>query len=97
MMFAIGNIEQMGIFFTRVFNLTAICTPLNVNKKDYINYLKDYWPYLTGGVICCFPLMEEVLVKTRIYMTRFISFALFWVCVYMIMKNGNNPFMYIKF
>ena len=97
MMFAIGNIEQMGIFFTRVFNLTAICTPLNVNKKDYINYLKDYWPYLTGGVICCFPLMEEVLVKTRIYMTRFISFALFWVCVYMIMKNGNNPFMYINF
>ena len=97
MMFAIGNIEQMGIFFTRVFNLTAICTPLNVNKNDYINYLKDYWPYLTGGVICCFPLMEEVLVKTRIYMTRFISFALFWVCVYMIMKNGNNPFMYINF
>ena len=97
MMFAIGNIEQMGIFFTRLFSLTNVCTPLNVNENDYLNYLSDYWPYLIGGIICCFPLMEEVLVKTRIYMTRFISFALFWVCVYLIMKNGNNPFMYINF
>ena len=97
MMFAIGNIEQMGIFFTRLFSLTSVCTPLNVNENDYLNYLSDYWPYLIGGIICCFPLMEEVLVKTRIYMTRFISFALFWVCVYLIMKNGNNPFMYINF
>ena len=97
MMFAITNTEQIGIFFTRLFNLTSICSPLNVNSNDYLNYLSDYWPYLLGGVVCCFPLMEEVLVKTRIYMTRFISFALFWLCVYMIMKNGNNPFMYINF
>ena len=97
MMFAIGNIEQMGIFFTRLFNLTSICEPLNVNSNDIFNYFKDYWIFIIGGMICCLPLMEEVLVKTRIYMTRFISFALFWLCVYMIMKNGNNPFMYINF
>ena len=97
MMFAIGNTEQMGIFFTRLFNLTSVCEPLNVNVRDYQNYLSDYWPYLAGAVVCCFPFIEEALVKTRIYMTRFISFALFWICVYMIMKNGNNPFMYINF
>ena len=97
MMFAIRDVEQIGIFFTRLFNMTSVCQPINVNTSDFNNYLSDYWPYLLGGIVCCFPIMEDVLVKTRIYMTRFISFALFWLCVYMIMKNGNNPFMYINF
>lgn len=97
MMFAISNPEQIGIFFTRLFGLTGICQPLFVNEGDYINYCKDYAPFLIGGIICCFPFAEDVLVKTRLYMTRFISFALFWLCVYMVMKNGNNPFMYINF
>lgn len=96
-MFAISNPEQIGIYFTRLFNLTSICEPLFVNETDYITYLKDYAPFLIAGVICCFPFIEEVLVKTRIYMTRFISFALFWLSIYMVMKNGNNPFMYINF
>jgi len=96
-MFAISSPEQIGIFFTRLFGLTSICEPLLVNNSDYINYLKDYAPFLIGGVFCCFPFMEDILIKTRIYMTRFISFALFWLCIYMVMKNGNNPFMYINF
>ncbi len=96
-MFAISNPEQIGIFFTRLFGLTAICQPLNVNESDILSYLSDYAPFLIGGVACCFPLIEDALVKTRIMMTRFISFALFWLCVYMVMKNGNNPFMYINF
>lgn len=96
-MFAIPDPEQIGIFFTRLFGLTAICQPLYVNKSDFMNYLGDYAPFLFCGVLCCFPFVEDALVKTRIYMTRFISFALFWLCIYMVMKNGNNPFMYINF
>lgn len=97
MMFAIPDPEQIGIFFTRLFNLTNICQPLNVNNSDFFTYCTDYAPFLISGVICCFSFIEDALIKTRIYMTRFISFALFWLCVYMVMKNGNNPFMYINF
>lgn len=97
MMFAIPSPEQIGIFYTRLFNLTNICPPIQVQADDYIKHLTSFAPFLIGGVICCFPIMEDALVKTRIYMTRFISFALFWLCVYMVMKNGNNPFMYINF
>lgn len=97
MMFAIPNPEQIGIFFARLFNLTNICQPLNVNNTDFLTYCSDYAPFLICGVICCFPFIEDALIKTRILMTRFISFALFWLCIYMVMKNGNNPFMYINF
>lgn len=97
MLFAISEPERIMIFFTRLFDLRNVFNPINVNSSDYITYLKDYWPFLTGGFICCFPFMENILVKTRIAMTRFISFSLFWLCIYVIMKNGNNPFMYLNF
>lgn len=97
MLFAIPDTDRIFIFFTRLFDLRNLFMPINVNNTDYITYLYDYWPYLLGGTICCFPLAENILVKTRVSMTRFISFALFWLCIYVIMINGNNPFMYINF
>lgn len=97
MLFAIPDIDRIYIFFMRLFDLQNYFQPINVNSTDYITYLKDYWPYLLGGTVCCFPIVENILVKTRVSMTRFISFALFWLCVYIIMKNGNNPFMYVNF
>lgn len=97
MAFAISDPERIMIFYTRLYDLQNIFRPINVNSLDYVSYVKDYWPFLLGGFICCFPVMETFLVKTRVKMTRFISFALFWVCIYLIMKNGNNPFMYLNF
>lgn len=97
MAFAISDTERIMIFFSRLYDLRNIFQPINVKADDYISYIEDYWPFLLGGFICCFPFVETLLVKTRVKMTRFISFALFWVCIYMIMKNGNNPFMYLNF
>lgn len=97
MLFAINEPERIMIFFTRLFDLQNIFVPINVNYQDYLGYLKDYWPFLLGGFVCVFPFIENILVKTRLAMTRFISFSLFWLCIYVIMKNGNNPFMYLNF
>lgn len=97
MLFAISEPERIMIFFTRLFDLQNIFVPINVNSQDYLTYLEDYWPFLLGGFVCIFPFIENILVKTRLAMTRFISFSLFWLCIYMIMKNGNNPFMYLNF
>lgn len=97
MLFAISEPERIMIFFTRLFDLQNIFVPINVNSQDYLTYLEDYWPFLLGGFVCIFPFIENILVKTRLAMTRFISFSLFWLCIYVIMKNGNNPFMYLNF
>lgn len=97
MAFAISEPERIMIFFTRLYDLRNIFEPINVNNADYLNYVEDYWPFLLGGFICCFPVMESLLVKTRVKMTRFISFSLLWLCIYLVMKNGNNPFMYLNF
>lgn len=97
MVFAITDLEQLLIFFSRLFNITSLYVPVSVVNGDAFTYLTDYMPYLIGGIICCLPVMENILVKTRLFITRIICFFLFWLCIYVIMKNGNNPFMYINF
>lgn len=97
MIFAIPDVDRIMMFFSRLFNITTYYIPDHVQENDVIKYINNYLPYLIGGTICCLPVMENILVKTRVIITRILCFILFWLCIYTIMKNGNNPFMYINF
>lgn len=96
MLFANRDFSSIQIFFTRLFDFSGQ-SGLNINPDDFEKYITTYWPYLICGVICCFPFVEDFFTKTRTIVSRAASFVLFWVCIYFIMKNGNNPFMYANF
>lgn len=96
MLFSINDIGNIGIFFRRLFGVVtseAAC----VNEEDFITYLSDYFPYLIAGLLCCFPIFENLLIKTRAFISKIVLFVLFWVSIYAVMKNGNNAFMYVNF
>lgn len=96
MLFSLGDLNTIKEFFIRLFDFSNHYGTA-VNPVEFKNYLTTYWPYLCGGLICCFPFVEDFFIRTRTLISRVMSFLLFWICIYFIMKNGNNPFMYANF
>lgn len=94
--FAISNLRQLGIYFTRLFPFFG--TGVAVNHTDFVRYLGTYWPLFAVSIALCFPAVYRFLVKNRRKWPVVILFAaIFWVSVYYIVVSSSNTFMYFSF
>ena len=96
MAFAISEPSNLLLLLQRLFGISNEGAAY-IDPHDFMNNLESYWPYLTGALICCFPFVEDIVIKTRNIAGRLICFVLFWLSIYFVVKNGNNPFMYANF
>ena len=94
--FAITDLGQLGVYFTRLFPLWG--TGIQVNSMDFVYYGKSYIAVVLLAFVVSLPKAEKLFMKYRdkIWM-KIVLFALFWVCAYMIANGENNPFLYSAF
>lgn len=95
MCFAITDISQLQIYLGRMFGLVA---GINVYAADWQKALMNYgWLFLLTFVSCT-PLVRKVYRKIKDHAVGMILLgALFWFCVWRIIVEGNNAFMYFRF
>ncbi|MGN0342860.1 MAG: MBOAT family O-acyltransferase [Roseburia sp.] len=96
MLFAITDIKQIGIYFSRLFPFFG--TGVAVHAGDYITYLKNYSLFFGLAFLVSLPIVDKFWKKhwNKFY-TKILLFAVFWVCIVLIAKGLKNPFMYFSF
>lgn len=95
MLFAIGNLKDIGTYFGRMFDLVP---GINVNTSDIVKYFGQYKWLLLAGIFFCFPYGQRWFMKheNSIFCTVLL-FLVFWYSVYLLANGVNNPFMYFQF
>ena len=95
MCFAITDLRELGIYFGRMFGLIE---GEYVYSGDFIKALNNYGIFLCAGLILCTPFPEKLYKRYRDSLFGMLILAvLFWLCIWRIMAEGNNPFMYLRF
>lgn len=96
--FAVNDIKDIGIYFSRMFPFFTKAAPLYVNAHDYISAGTRYGLFLAAAFILCGTLPSRLYekYKDRLPVT-FLLLALFIVSVISMLKNASNPFLYFRF
>lgn len=93
--FEITDIGQLGIYLGRMFGQN---TGLNVRSGDYLIALERYGWLFLAALAACTPLAEKLYHKMRTkWWGTLLLAGLFWLCVWRLMREGGNPFMYFSF
>lgn len=94
MFFAITDLGQLRMYLGRMFG----SVPAYQIDGDWKKVLAEYLVPLTLGAIGATPIVRHLYKRFRDTTALNVVLAvLFWVCVWRIMVEGNNPFLYFKF
>ena len=94
--FAISDLKELGIYFTRLFPFFGTGTA--VNPGDFAKYMGIYWPFLTAGILLCVPVFYNLVIwKRRNPIVIALLAVVFWCSVYFSSISAGNPFMYFSF
>lgn len=92
--FAIGDWNEMLIFFGRIFGTSG----KTLNASDYLIFGKQYLWLLLAGVFCATPLPRKICSKIKDHpLTDVAIFVLFWIVVYFICTSSQDPFLYFQY
>jgi alginate O-acetyltransferase complex protein AlgI len=96
--FAIEDMGQMGIFFTKLFpflgNETAPPFP-----RDYIKYFLLYYPFFIAGILFSTRLPYRLLryLKRKTMVINLITLILLAASTYCMYRGFDDPFLYFRF
>ena len=92
--FAVGDVSQLQIYLGRMFGTVEA---VSVSAGDWAKALQNYWYLLGIGVIACTPVLQKGYKrwKDNIF-CKLILVTLFWLCVWRLQVEGQNPFMYFR-
>ena len=94
--FAITDLNSLGIYFTRLFPFRG--GGIAVNDKDWLLHGRNYLGFFLAALAVSCPLADSLWKKYwNTLPAKGILLALFWVCVYRIVNGMHNPFMYLSF
>ena len=97
MVFAISDMHQLGIYFTRLFPFLS-SQETQSNTRDVMLALHNYWKILIPCVLFCTPLPLHYYKKYR--KSGFCLIILILIFIFSIramMTQTNNPFLYFQF
>lgn len=95
MCFAITDVGQLQVYLGRMFGLNA---GININAFDWQKALSNYGVLLLICFLACTPLIKRVYEKIKNRWAGLLLLgSLFWLCVWRLMSEGGNPFMYFRF
>ena len=92
--FAVTDPYQLPVYLGRMLGVTD---GIRVSAGDWLRALETYW-YLFGfGALACTPVLHKLYRRWKdSVIVRFLLVALFWLCVWRLQVEGNNPFMYFR-
>ena len=94
--FAITDLKELGIYFTRLFPFFG--AGIAVNRGDFAKYLGIYWPFFAAGILLCVPVFYNLLVWKRKHPAVVVFLlCVFWASMYFVSISEGNPFMYFNF
>ena len=97
MAFTITDVQQLGIYLTRMFPFVNAHTGM-VNSMDYIKYLKDYDSLLAMGVLFATSVPAVIYGRIKRGMLGTLAIAvIFALSMYYLAVSANNPFLYFNF
>lgn len=96
--FAIDDIGQLQIFFTRLFPFFGEGGVWSVFRYDYVKYLKLYHPFLIVGALFSTPLPFKLMQKIKNkYIIGLLLLLIFGGSVYCMYRGFDDPFLYFRF
>lgn len=95
--FAIDDISQLELFFTRLFPFFGQGV-WSVFRYDYLKYLGQYWMFFVAGILFSTKLPFNLLKRIKNKkVTVVLLFAVFAACVYCMYRGFDDPFLYFRF
>lgn len=95
MCFAITDVRELSVYLGRMLGAVPQSA---VQPNDWRVALHTYGGLLAVTFIASTPLIRRLYRRWRdSAFTNVILAALFWICVWRIMVEGDNPFLYFKF
>lgn len=97
MIFAITDIEQLGIYVERLFDFAGTGSD-TVFEGDFAKYLDMYGILMAVCFVMCTSIPERLFayIKDKVA-GAVVLFAIFWASVYLIYIGLNDPFLYFRF
>ncbi len=99
--FAVDNLEQLLIFFTRLFPFFGKGWEGDL-AMDFMKYLPAYWPFLLAGLVMSLKLPFDLLKKGnenkagKVFI-KLLLIAMFAGSVYYMKIGLDDPFLYFRF
>ena len=95
--FAIDDIGQLGMFFTRLFPFFGQGV-WSIFRYDYLKYLNLYYPFFIAGILFSTRLPFGILkrIKSRIIIGLILA-VIFGASVYCMYRGFDDPFLYFRF
>ncbi len=95
MCFAITDVSQLGTYLGRMF---GVAEGISISAGDWLKALQSYGIWLVAAIAACTPWVERLYKKCKDHWAgKLVLAALFWICVWRLLVEGNNPFMYSVF
>ena len=94
--FAISDLEQLKVYFCRLFPFFGVGSTLN--PGDFLKYLQIYWPFFLVGILLSVTgTVKFLLMHRRNVLVTLLLTAAFWASIYMLVTTQGNAFMYFSF
>lgn len=95
MCFAITDVSQLQVYLGRMFGFVQ---GIRVSAGDWKRALETYWYLFGAGFLACTPMVRRLFRRWKDNPVGIIILAaLFWLCVWRLQVEGQNPFMYSNF
>ena len=97
--FAISDLKELGIYFSRLFPFFGIGE--TANPDDITKFMGIYGGYMAASVILLFPAVYRFFTEKqdRIFavIQKTVIYVLFLVSLYYVSNGSSNPFIYFNF
>ncbi len=96
--FAIEDIGQLTVFFTRLFPFCGNGS-FTAFRYDYIKYGRIYYPFFLTAILFSTRLPYQMLykMKKRKYFIFLLLFIMFFASLYCMYRGFDDPFLYFRF
>lgn len=92
--FAVSDLTKLGQLLNRMF----IFKNSGIFKGDYIKFITNYWYLFIGGILFSTKLPSIIYEKNKFkWLENIAVIAIFWLSIYCLCTEANDPFMYFKF
>ena len=97
MAFAITDIGQLGLYFTRLFPFAGQMGN-TVNALDYVRYGKEFLPLFLLGILFATPIPATFYQRVKEkWLGSIAVVVILMLSMYYLTVSINNPFMYFNF
>ncbi len=97
--FAITDLNDLGIYFARLFPFFGIGE--TARAGDFMKFLGIYWGYFAASIVLLFPQVYGYFLKEKEGIARCFGKAvllgLFIMSLYYVSNGSSNPFIYFNF